>query len=76
MISYYKALFERKKMTKVYSFILFSQGNDGDCQGHGTHCAGIIAGKRYGVAKAAKVYAVRVLGCYNYGSWSSIIDGQ
>eukprot|EP00057_Strongylocentrotus_purpuratus_P031057 XP_783463.2 PREDICTED: cuticle-degrading serine protease [Strongylocentrotus purpuratus] len=59
-----------------YDAMNYAIGNDGDCQGHGTHCAGTIAGKRYGVAKAAKVYAVRVLGCYNYGSWSSIIDGM
>nr|XP_054765969.1 aqualysin-1-like isoform X1 [Lytechinus pictus] len=60
----------------VYDAMNYAIGNDGDCQGHGTHCAGTIAGRRYGVAKAAKVYAVRVLGCYNWGSWSAIIDGM
>eukprot|EP00057_Strongylocentrotus_purpuratus_P011377 XP_011665851.1 PREDICTED: cuticle-degrading serine protease isoform X2 [Strongylocentrotus purpuratus] len=59
-----------------YDAMNYAIGNDGDCQGHGTHCAGTIAGKRYGVAKAARVYAVRVLGCYGYGSWSAIIDGM
>nr|XP_054765966.1 aqualysin-1-like isoform X1 [Lytechinus pictus] len=60
----------------VYDAMNYAIGNDGDCQGHGTHCAGTIAGKRYGVAKAAKVYAVRVLGCYGSGSWSAVIDGM
>jgi subtilisin family serine protease len=32
-----------------------------DGNGHGTHVAGTIAGTRYGVAKQAKVVAVRVL---------------
>ncbi|KAJ3525680.1 hypothetical protein NM208_g11533 [Fusarium decemcellulare] len=31
-----------------------------DVQGHGTHCAGTIAGKEYGVAKLANVMAVKV----------------
>jgi len=31
---------------------------DEDGNGHGTHCSGTVAGKRYGVAKKANVYAV------------------
>ena len=31
-----------------------------DFDGHGTHCAGIAAGKTYGWAKSARVYAVKV----------------
>ena len=34
---------------------------DEDGNGHGTHCSGTIAGKKYGVAKKANVYAVKVL---------------
>jgi cerevisin len=34
---------------------------DIDGNGHGTHCSGTIAGKKFGVAKKAKVYAVKVL---------------
>lgn len=34
---------------------------DIDGNGHGTHCSGTIAGKKYGVAKKANVYAVKVL---------------
>jgi len=33
-----------------------------DYDGHGTHCAGIAAGKTYGWAKNAKIYAVKVAG--------------
>ncbi len=34
-----------------------------DCQGHGTHLAGVAGGKTYGVAKDVTLHAVRVLKC-------------
>jgi subtilisin family serine protease len=46
-----------------------------DCQGHGTHVAGTIAGTSHGVAKAAKIVAVRVLDCTGSGTYSAIIAG-
>ncbi|WP_251045992.1 S8 family peptidase, partial [Arthrobacter sp. ISL-85] len=46
-----------------------------DCNGHGTHVAGIIAGKTHGVAKAATVVPVRVLGCDGSGYDSDVIAG-
>lgn len=53
--------------------------NDGngtnDCNGHGTHVAGTVAGSTYGVAKSANVIAVRVLGCNGSGSNSGVIGG-
>jgi subtilisin family serine protease len=47
----------------------------GDCNGHGTHVAGTIAGKTYGVAKAATVVPVRVLDCSGSGFNSDVIAG-
>lgn len=37
-----------------------------DCNGHGTHVAGTIAGKTFGVAKGAKLYVIKALDCNNY----------
>jgi cerevisin len=48
---------------------------DEDNNGHGTHCAGTIASRRYGVAKAANVIAVKVLGSNGSGSMSDVIQG-
>jgi subtilisin family serine protease len=42
-------------------------GTGEDCQGHGTHVAGTIAGATYGVAKAASVVSVRTLDCDGIG---------
>jgi subtilisin family serine protease len=50
-------------------------GNTTDCNGHGTHVAGTAAGTTWGVAKAATVIPVRVLGCGGSGSNSGVIAG-
>jgi subtilisin family serine protease len=46
-----------------------------DCQGHGTHVAGSVAGARYGVAKLARVVPVRVFSCEGSGTNIDVIAG-
>ncbi|KAF2867315.1 subtilisin-like serine protease [Massariosphaeria phaeospora] len=48
---------------------------DEDGNGHGTHCSGTIAGKKYGVAKKASVYAVKVLRSNGSGTMSDVVKG-
>jgi cerevisin len=48
---------------------------DEDQNGHGTHCAGTIASRTYGVAKAANIVAVKVLGSNGSGSMREVIAG-
>ncbi|MBM7856985.1 S8 family peptidase [Lentzea nigeriaca] len=50
-------------------------GNNTDCNGHGTHVAGTIAGAEYGLAKGAKVVAVKVLNCQGSGTYAGVISG-
>jgi serine protease len=47
--------------------------NGGDCNGHGTHVAGTVAGATYGVAKQAMVISVRVFPCSGGTSTSTVI---
>ncbi|MGX1882596.1 S8 family peptidase [Streptomyces sp. NPDC055287] len=49
--------------------------NGQDCQGHGTHVAGTVGGSTYGVAKAVKLVAVRVLDCAGSGTNAGVIAG-
>ena len=46
-----------------------------DCNGHGTHVAGVAAGETYGVAKDATIIPVRVLDCDGLGYFSDVIKG-
>ncbi|THA55784.1 S8 family peptidase [Streptomyces sp. A1136] len=60
----------------TFGFDAMDDGKEGmDCQGHGTHVAGTVAGSTYGVARKANLVSVRVLGCDGTGSYSGIIAG-
>jgi cerevisin len=48
---------------------------DEDGNGHGTHCSGTVAGKKYGVAKKASIYAVKVLRSNGSGTMADVVKG-
>jgi subtilisin family serine protease len=50
-------------------------GNNTDCNGHGTHVASTTAGTAYGVAKRANLVAVKVLNCAGSGSFAGVAQG-
>jgi hypothetical protein len=51
-----------------------SASDTSDCNGHGTHCAGTVGGKTYGVAKNVNLIAMRTLDCRGSGLSSGTID--
>jgi serine protease len=62
------------RVGKGYTAIKDNRGTD-DCQGHGTHVAGSIGGKQYGIAKGVALVPVRVLDCKGSGTTSDVIAG-
>lgn len=53
----------------------FADKIDSDCNNHGTHVAGLVGSKRYGVCVDARLYAVKVLNCQGSGTMSGVIKG-
>ncbi|KAF2243715.1 subtilisin-like serine protease-like protein PR1A [Trematosphaeria pertusa] len=51
-------------------------GSNTDGNGHGTHVAGTIGSKTYGVAKKTNLYAVKVLDASGSGTNSGVIAGM
>ncbi|ORX62828.1 subtilisin-like protein [Hesseltinella vesiculosa] len=58
----------------IWGHSLIKDGDDNG-GGHGTHVAGIIGGKTYGVAKNASLVSVRVLDKNGEGSVSDVLSG-
>ncbi|ORZ23883.1 peptidase S8/S53 domain-containing protein [Lobosporangium transversale] len=61
------------RATSLANFVAGEEETD-TC-GHGTHVAGIIAGRQFGVAKAANIYAIKVLNSSGQGSTSQVLAG-
>jgi subtilisin family serine protease len=53
----------------------YAGGTGADCNGHGTHVAGIVGSTTYGVAKGVSLRGVRVLDCSGSGTTSAIVAG-
>jgi len=53
----------------------FVDSNNQDCNGHGTHCAGTVGARTWGIAKKTTLIAVKVLNCAGSGSYAGVING-
>jgi cerevisin len=53
----------------------FADSEDTDCNNHGTHVAGLVGSKDYGVCVDANLIAVKVLDCDGSGTLSGVIKG-
>lgn len=53
----------------------FADDLDTDCNNHGTHVAGLVGSRSYGVCVDAKLFAVKVLDCEGSGSLSGVVQG-
>ena len=55
---------------------LYGQSQAGrDCEGHGTHVAGLVGGKSTGVANGVTIFSVRILDCTLKGTEASLLHG-
>lgn len=53
----------------------FADDKDTDCNNHGTHVAGLVGSRSYGVCVDANLFAVKVLDCEGSGSLSGVVQG-
>jgi subtilisin family serine protease len=59
----------------VFGTNTVGDGNNNDCNGHGTHVAGTVGSITYGIAKGTSLIAVKVLNCAGSGSYAGVIAG-
>ena len=58
-----------------HDFNSFPDENDEDCNGHGTHVAGILGGLHVGKARNVTMHSVKILDCAGEGEVSDLLDG-
>eukprot|EP00803_Ostreobium_quekettii_P001510 evm.model.scf_274.7 EVM.evm.TU.scf_274.7 scf_274:52324-61265(-) len=57
-----------------FAFSVFGDDDDRrDCNGHGTHVAGIVGGANFGVAKGATIWDIRALDCNKSASFADTV---
>ena len=63
--------------TRALNMYNATTGGAADCNGHGTHVAGTVGARFFGVAKNVYLRGVKVLGgdCSKNGTWADVIEG-
>jgi serine protease len=64
----------RVDTVNAFTMVQDGRGTE-DCNGHGTHVAGIVGSATYGVAKGVTLHPVRVVDCNGLGPVSNMIAG-
>jgi subtilisin family serine protease len=59
----------------TFALNAIGDGIDTDCNGHGTHVAGTVGGSTFGLAKKARLFAVKVVDCNGGGDVASLVNG-
>ena len=64
----------RGRVGRGHTVVHDGQGTS-DCNGHGTHVSGVVAGTTFGVAKGATIEPVRVFECWGHTLVSKVVAG-
>jgi subtilisin family serine protease len=65
----------RSRVVVSVDYVTTNNTGGADCNGHGTHCAGSVAGQYRGVATGAELGNVRVLNCAGSGTNANVVAG-
>lgn len=57
---------------RMVDHVSFVEGVNDDCNGHGTHVAGIVAGQTFGVAVEARLVGVKAFDCAGDGTTATV----
>ncbi|KAL0022292.1 hypothetical protein WJX79_005985 [Trebouxia sp. C0005] len=72
---YHEEFYDSSGNSRVGTAYSYDTSEYNDCNGHGTHITGTMAGLHFGVAKDATIHSVRVMDCDGEGTTSDIVTG-
>jgi len=59
----------------IFAFNAVGDGQNTDCNGHGTHVSGTVGGSQFGVAKGVRLRGYKVLSCAGSGTTQQVVNG-
>ncbi|DBB00879.1 TPA: hypothetical protein ACH3X1_000798 [Trebouxia sp. C0004] len=72
---YHEEFYDSSGNSRVGTAYSYDTTEYNDCNGHGTHITGTMAGLHFGIAKDANIHSVRVMDCDGEGAMSDIVAG-